>query len=112
MATLPSKFVPKVNGLSVTRSRNKRRVQFGEGYVQEAIASTNPTIVTASLDFFIWGDDDLNELQDFVDSLDGDYLQFTLPNETTAHNYTVGALSISYVDSMQRGVSLPIGRVY
>ena len=112
MAVLPDKFVPRANGLNVNRTRRKRRVQLGEGYSQESIDSTNPVKVTATLEFFIWGNEELNELQDFVDGLDGDYLEYTLPNETTSHFYTVGGLDIPYVDGMQRTVSFTIEREY
>lgn len=112
MATLPANFKPTLNGISGNRNVRKRKVQFGEGYIQQSVDSTNPVLFSGNLQFFIWGDDELNQLIDFFDDLGAGFLQYTLPNETTAANYTVGAIAISYVDAMQRNVTVPIERVY
>lgn len=112
MATLPAKFEPLQNGISGSQTIRRRRVQFGEGYVQASVDSTNPQTAKLSLSFLIWGDDDLNEFLGFFDTLGADFLDFTLPNESASHKYEVMGKNVSYVDAYQRNVSVEIQRVY
>lgn len=112
MTALPAKFEPLQGGVGGTQHIRRRRVQFGEGYVQQSVDSTNPKTARLSLNFLIWGDDDLNEFLTFFDTLGANTLTYTLPNENTSYEYEVMDVGVDYVDAMQRNASLQIQRVY
>lgn len=112
MPTLPAKFQPTLSGISGNQFVRRRRVQFGEGYVQRSVDSTNPLSVSLTVNFLVWGDADLNEFLAFFNDLGAGTLTLTLPNETTSHEYEVENVNVDYVDAMQRNCSIQIKRVY
>lgn len=112
MTALPSGFEPLASGLQGRINQRRRRVQFGEGYVQTSPDGLNTDQVELTLDFHIYGDTDLNTLLDFLAGLDGDTVTYTLPNETSSHEYEVINTSVRYIDREHRFLSLELRRVY
>ena len=113
MTALPAGFEPLVNGLGGRIHNRRRRVQFGEGYAQYSPDGVNPKMVEISLDFFIWGEEQLNTMLTFLDNLGAGTITYTLPNESTSHEYELmEPPSVRYVDSQERRLSLELRRVY
>ena len=112
MTALPAGFTPLADGLRGRINQRRRRVQFGEGYVQTSPDGLNTDQVEISLDFHLYGDDDLNTMLDFLAGLDGDTVTYTLPNESTSHEYEVTDTSVQYLDLKTRFLSLQLRRVY
>ena len=80
--------------------------------MQSSPDGVNPVMAEFTLDFHIWGDDKLNEMLGFLESVGAGTITYTLPNETTPHEYEVMDTSVRYLDAYQRLFSIDLKRVY